>query len=174
MKEPKLTEIPKPMEKPKQVEEDTTVKDPKLETKCESESKSEEKKPCPKMSLEWSNVICDKVTDGTTRPYHILVQPNKIRCGGISVIGNHHIFAGLHRLECWKDEDPFCDWPDSHNWGNPVEYNNKEKMLDVSLLKYLRNCEGDTLTFGLGLFHSEAEDICCNKGLKKSLKILDL
>ena len=173
LEEPKTVEEPMLTDDPKRLQKEATEDNTKLESESKLVSKSEEKKPYPKMSLEWTNVMCDKLTDGTTRPYHILVKPNKIRCGGISVIGNSQTFAGLHRLECWKEEDPCCDWPDRHDECNLIEYNKKDKMLEVNLDKYVWDREGDTVTFDWSLFHSEAEDFCHDKGLKKILKILD-
>ena len=127
LEEPKTVEKPMITENLKHLQEESTEDITKLESESKLVSKSEEKKPYPKMSLEWTNVMCDKLTDGTTRPYHILVKPNKIRCGGISVIGNSQTFAGLHRLECWKEEDPCCDWPDRHDKCNLIEYNKKRQ-----------------------------------------------
>ena len=166
VKKPRLVEEPKPVEKKEDIE------DHKLD--FESESVSEEKKPYPKMSLEWTNIICDELTDdGKTKPYHILVKPNKILCGGIAVKDNHQTFTGLHRKECWNNESPCCEWPDSHDTSNLIEYSREHKILQVRLDSFVWSRKGDTLTFDWSLFNSEAAEYCFERGLKKLLKIFE-
>ena len=96
-----LLEPVEPVEKPK------ILKQPELGVKCDSVP--EEKKPYPKMSLEWTNPMCENLGKRGKRPYHILVKPNKHLCGGISVGDNHQTFAGMHRPECWVSKDPCHD-----------------------------------------------------------------
>ena len=112
LEEPRAVRNPRLVDEPTPVEKEENVEDQKFNVI--SESVLEEKKIYPKMSLDWTNVICDELAEGTTKPYHILVKPNKILCGGIAVIGNHQTSAGLHRKECWHNEKPCCDWSDSH------------------------------------------------------------
>ena len=90
------------------------------------------------------------------------------------MIGNQQTFAGLHRTECWDDENPCCDWPDSHNKNNLIEYDKENEMLQVRLDSYVWDRKDDTLTFDWSLFDSEAEDFCYERGLKKLHKIFDL
>ena len=170
--EPNSVKEPMLVDEPKHMVKKVVPEDQDLEGK--SEPVQEEKKPYPKMNIEWTNVICDKLIDGKTKPYHILIKPNKIMCGGISVINNHQTIAGLHRKECWDNEDPCCEWPDSHNPNNLIEYSKEDKILKIRLDSYVWNREGDTHTFDWSLFCSEAEDFCFESGLKKLLKIFDL
>lgn len=172
LEEPTTIEKPRLVEEPKSL--DAKIAEEDIKCIVKSESVLEEKKPYPKMSLEWTNVKCGVLSDGTTKPYHILVKPNKILCGGISVIGNQQTFAGLHRTECWDDENPCCDWPDSHNKNNLIEYDKENEMLQVRLDSYVWDRKDDTLTFDWSLFESEAEDFCYERGLKKLHKIFDL
>ena len=135
-------------------ERQATVKQPELKVKCESVT--EEKKPYPKMSLKWTNPICE---NGDKKAYHILVKPNKHLCGGISVGDNHHTFAGMHMPECWENKDPCKDWLPSHDESELIDY-------------YLTKQEGDTFTFHWTLFHSEAAALCFTNKLKHLPNIL--
>ena len=156
----------------RRLDEKDILEDHKLDVKSESVL---EEKPYPKMSLHWTNVICDELTEGTTtsKPYHILLKPNKILCGGISVIGNHQTFTGLHRKECCNNANPCCDWPDSHDANNLFEYSKEHKILRIRLDSFVWDRNGDTITFDWSLFCSEAAEFCFEKGLKKLLKIFE-
>ena len=173
LSEPKYIQkpsMPKVLENTRPVENPATVEQPELKVKCESVS--EEKKPYPKMSLEWTNPMCENLGNSDTRPYHILVKPNKHLCGGISVGDNHQTFAGMHRPECWENKTPCKDWLPSHDESELIEYNSEDKMLEFRFDYYLTKHEGDTLTFDWPLFHKEAAALCFTSKLKHLQKIL--
>ena len=122
------------------MEEQVSLENPNGEVKCNSVL--EEKNPYPKMILEWTNIFCDNLNSEESKPYRILVKPNKIMCGGIAVGENHQTFACMHRSDCWSGDDPCHDWPKSHDMCANIEYDKKRSCFKLSLRHTYKNFMG--------------------------------